>query len=126
MGAGRQWQLVKRLGSFGSLGSDREPCGPGTVVARRAAGEAKIVVESLARRLGQLEANGPARLPLPHGSPVVGIPIGRDVINAQGHEVAAAELAVAGATCRGGALRVWPRRDRAAAVVSGQPSCPYS
>src|SRR5262249_24597383 len=66
------------------------------VLARLTAGDAKIIVEGLARRLGQLEANGTAGFPLPDICSVDGVAIGRHVIDAQCHEIAAAELAIDG------------------------------
>jgi hypothetical protein len=64
--------LAGRQGAIGALAAREQ------VVPRLAVGEAKVVVESLTRRLGQLKANGPARLPLPDGCPVDGIAVGRD------------------------------------------------
>jgi hypothetical protein len=78
-------------------------CGQGTIVltapgekvlARLAPATAKIIVQRLPRRLGQLEANGTTRLPLPHIRAVNGVPIGGHVIDAECDKIAAAKLSV--------------------------------
>src|SRR5215475_5775743 len=64
------------------------------VVASLAIGVAKVIIEGLPRRLGQLKANGPAGLPLSDIGPVLGIAVGCHISNAEADEVAATQFAV--------------------------------
>jgi hypothetical protein len=50
----------------------------------------------VARHVGQLEPDGPAGLALPDGGAVDGVAVGRYVIDAQCHQIAAAQFAVDG------------------------------
>src|SRR5262245_57741569 len=64
------------------------------VVASLAIGVAKVVIEGLPRRLGQLKANGPAGLPLSDSGPVLCVAVGCHISDAEADEVAATQFAV--------------------------------
>ena len=65
-------------------------------LAGAAARGPQVVVERVARHLGQLEADGPAGLALADSGAVDGVAVGRHVIDAQRDQIAAAQLAVDG------------------------------
>jgi hypothetical protein len=64
------------------------------ILARFLAGRPYIVIDGLSRSLSQLEPDRSACLLLPHGRSINRVTIGRDVIELEGHEIEAAELAV--------------------------------
>ena len=63
-------------------------------MARLTATKSKIVVDGLTGHLGQLEADGTARLPLAHIGAVERVTVWRHVIDAKGDKVAASQFAV--------------------------------
>jgi hypothetical protein len=71
----------------------QDRCGQGTSIRRFAAPAPQILVQRLACHLRQFEPNGMAGLPLANIGPVVGVAVGRDVIDAQSDEITMAELA---------------------------------
>jgi hypothetical protein len=75
-----------------------------------------VVIDGLPGLLGELEAYRATGLPLPHGSTVGGVAVRSDVIDLDGDDIAAAQLAVdrqvehREVTCS--SLDVEPRSDR--------------
>jgi hypothetical protein len=56
--------------------------------------QAQVIIEGLARLLGQFEPDWSAGFLLPDGRAVEGVPVWGDVIDSYGHDVTAAKLAV--------------------------------
>jgi hypothetical protein len=61
-------------------------------LALAAAGGAQILIERMARHLGHLESDGPAGFALAYGCGGHGVAVGRHVIDAQRHQIAAPQL----------------------------------
>jgi hypothetical protein len=79
----------------GQMGIGAAPAGE-QALAGAAAGGTQVLVERMARHLGQLEADGPTGLALADGRAVDGVAVGRHVVDAQRDQIAAAQLAVDG------------------------------
>ena len=56
--------------------------------------QAQILVDRLARLVGQLETDRPAGFPLPDGGSIMRVPIRGDIIDTYRDDVAASQLAV--------------------------------
>ena len=80
--------LARRQGSIGTVPAREQ------VLARLATGHAKIVVESSARHLRQLEPDGPASLSLSDIGAINGVAIGCHIIDPERDEIATPQLAV--------------------------------
>jgi hypothetical protein len=65
-------------------------------LAKLSVADAKVVIQRLTGHLRQLEANGPASLPLTDVGAVNCIAVGRHVLHAQSDEVATTQLAIDG------------------------------
>jgi len=128
--------LARRQGSIRATAARKQ------VLARLAARGAKIVVQSLARQLGELEADGPVGLPLSYGRSIDSVAVGRHIVDAQSEEITAPQLAVDGRIehrqvarallkLQLGAYRPnmsWPQRrlwTREFALTPGRPTRPY-
>ena len=56
----------------------------------------EIIIDRLSSLLGNLELNGPPRLPLPHRCAVLGAPVRGDISDLETYDVATAQLAIDG------------------------------
>ncbi len=65
-------------------------------LAGAAAGGPQVLVERMARHLGQFEPDGSAGLALPNGCAVDGVAVGCHVIDPQRYQITAAQLAIDG------------------------------
>jgi hypothetical protein len=85
----RAYCRVVRCASGPRRPGNRHWPGPRPVARRYSSSECRV-------HLGQFESDGPAGLALADGGAVDGVAVGRHVIDAQRHEIAAAQLAVDG------------------------------